>query len=63
MITEQVLKMALEALKANQPVNYWVNAKGERSEVLTADPFRHERNAKAIEAIEQAMTAELTNAL
>jgi len=60
MTTEQILKIALEALEANQPVNYWVNAKGERSEVLTADPFRHDRNAKAISAIKQFLNTEET---
>tara|TARA_R110000868_G_scaffold399058_1_gene672625 strand:- start:63 stop:248 length:186 start_codon:yes stop_codon:yes gene_type:complete len=60
MTTEQVLKIALKALEANQPVNYWVNAKGERSEVLTEDPFRHERNATAISAIKQFLNTEET---
>ena len=60
MTTEQILKIALEALEANQPVNYWVNANGERSEVLTADPIRHERNAKVISAIKQFLNTEET---
>jgi hypothetical protein len=60
MTAEQILKMALKALEANQPVNYWVNGNGDRSEVLTADPFRQERNAKAIEAIKQFLSVEET---
>ena len=48
-------KMALEALEANQPVNYWVNVYGERCAVFKEDPFKYERNEKAIAALKRAL--------
>ena len=60
MNTEQVLQMALVALEANQPINYCENGSGERSAMLREDPFRHERNEKAIEAIKAFLNTEET---
>ena len=49
------MKQALEALEANQPVNYCVNNNGERFPMMQEDPFRFERNTKAITAIREAL--------
>jgi hypothetical protein len=52
---DEALKLALEALEANQPVNYCLNSKGEKFPMLSKDPFKFERNAEAITAIKQAL--------
>ena len=49
------LKLALEALKANQPINYCLNNNGERFPMMQEDPFRFERNTKAITTIKEAL--------
>jgi hypothetical protein len=58
----ETMKLALEALEANQPVNYCVNNNGEKFPMMQEDPFKFERNTKAItalrQAIEQAQQAE-----
>jgi len=51
----EALKLALEALEANQPVNYCMNNNGERFPMMQEDPFRFERNTKAITAIKEAL--------
>jgi hypothetical protein len=59
---DAALKLALEALEANQPVNYCMNSNGERFPMMHEDPFRFDRNTKAITAIEEAL-AQPTKAL
>ena len=54
-MTKEALKLALEALEANQPVNYCMNSNGERFPMMHEDPFRFERNTKAITAIKEAL--------
>jgi hypothetical protein len=56
-MTKEALKLALEALEANQPVNYCMNSNGERFPMMHEDPFRFERNTKAITAIKAALEA------
>ena len=51
----QVMEMALEALEANQPVNYCMNSNGEKFPMMHEDPLRFERNTKAIAAIKEAL--------
>ena len=55
MTKDEALKLALEALEANQPVNYCMNSNGERFPMMHEDPFRFERNTKAITAIKEAL--------
>jgi hypothetical protein len=55
MTKDEALKLALEALEANQPVNYCMNNNGERFPMMHEDPFRFERNTKAIIAIKEAL--------
>ena len=52
------MKLALEALESNQPVNYCENAYGERSPIFLSNPLRFEINAKAIAALRQAIKDE-----
>jgi len=56
----EAMKQALEALEANQPVNYCMNNNGEKFPMFNSAPLRQERNEKAIaslrQAIEQATT-------
>ena len=52
---KEALKLALEALEANQPVNYCLNNNGEQFPMMQEDPFRFERNTKAIAAIKEAL--------
>ena len=54
-MTKEALKLALEALEANQPANYCMNSNGERFPMMHEDPFRFERNTKAITAIKEAL--------
>ena len=51
----EALKLALEALEANQPVNYCMNNNGEKFPMMQEDPFRFERNSKAITALREAL--------
>ena len=51
----EALKLALEALEANQPVNYCMNNSGEKFPMMQEDLFRFERNTKAITAIREAL--------
>jgi hypothetical protein len=55
MTKDEALKLALEALQANQPANYCMNSNGERFPMMQEDPFRFERNTKAITAIKEAL--------
>jgi len=55
MTKDEALKLALEALEANQPVNYCVNSKGEKFPMSVADPFKFQRCAEAITAIKEAL--------
>jgi hypothetical protein len=55
MTDKEALKLALEALEANQPVNYCMNSNGERFPMMHEDPFRFDRNTKAIAAIKEAL--------
>ena len=57
MTDKEALKLALEALEANQPVNYCMNNNGERFPMMHEDPFKFERNSKAITAIKAALEA------
>ena len=54
----EAMKMALETLESNQPVNYCENAYGERSPIFLSNPLRFEINAKAIAALRQAIKDE-----
>ena len=47
----EVMQQALEALEANQPVNYCMNNNGEKFPMMQEDPFGFERNSKAIAAL------------
>ena len=60
MNTEEVLKLALIALEANQPSNYCMNNNGERFPMMQEDPFRFDRNTKAINAIKQFLNTKET---
>jgi hypothetical protein len=51
----EAMKLALEALEANQPVNYCMNNNGEKFPMMQEDPFRFERNHKAITSLRQAI--------
>ena len=55
MTEREALKLALEALEANQPINYCMNNNGEKFPMMQEDPFRFERNIKAITAIREAL--------
>tara|TARA_R110000868_G_scaffold253580_1_gene510192 strand:+ start:500 stop:778 length:279 start_codon:yes stop_codon:yes gene_type:complete len=55
MTKDEALKLALEALEANQPVNYCMNSNGEKFPMMHEDPLRFERNTKAITAIKEAL--------
>jgi hypothetical protein len=55
MTDKEAMKLALEALQANQPVNYCVNNNGEKFQVFSNDPLRQERNEKAITALKEAL--------
>ena len=57
MTKDEALRFALEALEANQPVNYCLNGNGERFPMMKEDPFKFEHNAKAITAIKAALEA------
>ncbi len=57
MTKDETLRLALEALEANQPVNYCLNGTGERFPIMKEDPFKFEHNAKAITAIKAALEA------
>lgn len=49
------MKLALDALEANQPVNYCMNNNGEKFAMMQEDPFKFERNTKVITALRQAI--------
>jgi hypothetical protein len=51
----EAMKQALEALEKSQPVNYCENSYGEKSYLMVDDPFKFERNDKAITALRQAI--------
>ena len=51
----EAMKQALEALEANQPVNYCMNNNGENFPMFKSDPLRQERNEKAITSLRQAI--------
>jgi hypothetical protein len=57
MTKDEALRLALEALEANQPVNYCLNGNGERFSMMKEDPFKFEHNAKAITAIKATLEA------
>ena len=48
MTDRELMQQALEALEANQPVNYCMNNNGEKFPMMQGDPFRFDRNTKAI---------------
>jgi len=50
-----LIKQALEALEANQPINYCVNNNGEKFPMFSNDPLRQERNEKAIAALKERL--------
>ena len=54
-MSKEAMKLALEALKANQPVNYCMNNNGEKFPMFSDDPMKQERNGKAIKALEEAL--------
>ena len=54
-IEKEKLESVLEALEANQPINYCLNNNGERFPMMQEDPFRFEANTKAITAIKEAL--------
>jgi hypothetical protein len=51
----EAMKQALKALEKSQPVNYCENSYGEKSYLMVDDPFKFERNDKAITALRQAI--------
>lgn len=55
MTEREALKLALEALEANQPINYCMNSNGEKFPMMQEDPFRFDRNNKTITAIKEAL--------
>ena len=55
MTKDEALKLALEALKANQPVNYCMNNNGEKFPMMQEDPLKFDRNSKVIAAIKEAL--------
>ena len=54
-IEKEKLESVLEALEANQPINYCLNNNGERFPMMQEDPFRFEANTKAITTIKEAL--------
>lgn len=50
-------QQAIDALEANQPVNFCVNAAGEKSAMITSDPLRFDRNASVITLLREAIAA------
>jgi hypothetical protein len=52
---KEAMKLALEALKANQPINYCINNNGEKFPMFSNDPMKQERNEEAIKALEEAL--------
>ena len=54
-MSKEVMQQALEALEANQPVNYCMNNNGEKFPMMQEDPFKFERNSKAITALREAL--------
>jgi hypothetical protein len=55
MTDKEAMKLALEALQANQPVNYCVNNNGEKFPMFSNDPMRQERNEKATTALKERL--------
>ena len=55
MIDRELMQQALEALEANQPVNYCMNNNGEKFPMMQGDPFRFDRNTKAITTLRERL--------
>ena len=55
MTKDEALKLALEALEANQPINYCMNNNGKKFPMFSNDPLLQERNENAIIAIKEAL--------
>lgn len=55
MTDRDIMQQALDALEANQPVNYCMNNNGEKFPMMQEDPFRFERNSKAITALRERL--------
>jgi mitochondrial fission protein ELM1 len=49
------MKLALDALEANQPINYCMNNNGEKFPMFSNDPLRQARNEKAITALKERL--------
>jgi len=55
MTDKETMKLALDALEANQPINYCMNNNGEKFPMFSNDPLRQERNEKAITALKERL--------
>ena len=55
MTDKESMAMALDALEANQPINYCMNNNGEKFPMFSNDPLRQERNEKAIAALKERL--------
>jgi ssDNA-binding Zn-finger/Zn-ribbon topoisomerase 1 len=55
MTDKEAMKLALDALEANQPINYCMNNNGEKFPMFSNDPLRQERNEKAITALKERL--------
>ena len=55
MTDKELMATALDALEANQPINYCMNNNGEKFPMFSNDPLRQERNEKAITALKERL--------
>ena len=55
MTDRELMQQALKALETNQPVNYCMNNNGEKFPMMQEDPFRFDRNTKAIAALRERL--------
>ena len=55
MSDRDLMQQALKALETNQPVNYCMNNNGEKFPMMQEDPFRFDRNTKAIAALRERL--------
>jgi hypothetical protein len=55
MTDKEAMAIALDALGANQPINYCMNNNGEKFPMFSNDPLRQERNEKAIAALKERL--------
>ena len=55
MTKDEALKLALDALEKNQPINYCMNSKGEKFPLFSNNPLNQNHNEDAITAIKEAL--------